>query len=196
MRPSPGHRLNCTKSVRVTRPGTASARHVPAARTWHAACWCSDALRSKMEKRNVDFAHSAHRSGPAAGRRSARLALQLGMGLLAERRARPGSTDTDRPVADGSHLRLRSRVAPKPTLVVSHRPGRNARGRCSTETRSHADIRFRRNPRQREPKCDKSATAIEMPAAGPKPSRLHRASFALRRAGFAPQTMLQRHLSA
>jgi hypothetical protein len=86
----------------------------------YASGYC--ALRSKKEKRNVDLAHSAHHCDPAPGRRSTGMAIQLGMGLLPERRARPGSADIDHPVADGSHLGLRrSRAALKPVIVVSRR---------------------------------------------------------------------------
>ena len=86
----------------------------------YASGYC--ALRLKKEKRDVPFAHSAHHFDPAAGRRSTGMAIQLGMGLLPERRARPGSVDIDHPVADGSHLGLRrSRSALKAAIVVSRR---------------------------------------------------------------------------
>jgi len=34
----PRQRRNCTKSVRVTHPGSAATRNAPAARGWHAVC--------------------------------------------------------------------------------------------------------------------------------------------------------------
>src|SRR6185503_10609414 len=53
---------------------------------------------------HVDFADCSDRSGAAPDRRAANVGLQLGLGLLAERRSWAGRADLDRAHADGQDL--------------------------------------------------------------------------------------------